>query len=129
MLKNAYPRYYTLWFIIACGPPKNGCCQFTLHSACRFDPTNPSNGKAHRRASPATHYTLSRSENVKNADHLRQIQLFSACLSFLCNLLTVESHIFSAYYMSAILFIATLSSLSVAIPSFLYEISQSTEEL
>ena len=75
VLKNANSRYHPFRFIVACNPSKNGCCQFSLHSACGFDPTNPSNGKAHRRANPASHHTLSRSENAGNADHLRQIQL------------------------------------------------------
>ena len=75
VLKNANSRYYPFRFIVACDPTKNGCCQFSLHSACRFDPTNPSNGKAHRRTKSASHHTLSRSENAGNPDHFRQIQL------------------------------------------------------
>ena len=58
-----------------------------------------------------------------------KFSLFFAGLSFLFNLLAVESNILSAYCMSAMLFIATLASPSVAILSFLYEISQSTEAL
>ena len=58
-----------------------------------------------------------------------KFSLFFAGLSFLFNLLAVGSHILSAYSMSAMLFIATLASLSVAILLFLYEISRSTEAL
>ena len=58
-----------------------------------------------------------------------KFSLFFAGLSFLFNLLAVGSHILSAFSMSALLFIATLASLSVAILLFLYEISRSTEAL
>ena len=44
-----------------------------------------------------------------------KFSLLFAGLSFLFNLLAEESHILSAYSMSAMLFIATLASLSVAI--------------
>ena len=43
-----------------------------------------------------------------------KFSLFFAGLSFLFNLLAVGSHILSAFSMSALLFIATLASLSVA---------------
>lgn len=129
MLKNANPRYFTLRFIIACDPHKNGCFQCSLHAACGFDSTNPSNGESHRRANTASHYTLSRSENAGNAVQLCQIQPFFAGLSFLFNLQAKESYIFSAYYMSAMLFIAALASQLVAILLFLYEISRPIEAL
>ena len=58
-----------------------------------------------------------------------KFSLFIAGLSFLFDLLAEGSHILSAYSMSAMLFIATLASLSVAILLFLYEISRSTEAL
>ena len=58
-----------------------------------------------------------------------KFSLIFAGLSFLFNLLAEESHILRAYSMSAMLFIATLASLSVAILLFLYEIRQSTEAL
>ena len=58
-----------------------------------------------------------------------KFSLFFPGLSLLFNLLAVESHILSAYSLSAVLFIATLASLSVTILSFLYEISQSIEAL
>ena len=58
-----------------------------------------------------------------------KFSLFFAGLSFLFNLLAVGSHNLSAYSMSAMLFIVTLASLSVAILLFLYEISRSTEML
>jgi len=129
VLKHANPRYYTLRFTVACESPKNGFCHFSLHSACRFVPTNSSNGNAHRRAKPASHYILSKSENAEKAGHLLQIQLIFSGLSFLFNLLAAKSHVLSAYSMSALLFIATLARLSVAILLFLYESSQSTEAL
>ena len=56
---------------------------------------------------------------------VKLILLFAA-LSFLFNLLAVEPNILSAYCMSAMLFIASLVSLSVAILLFLYEMTQST---
>ena len=58
-----------------------------------------------------------------------KFSLFFAGLSFLLNLLAVGTHILSAYSVSAMLFIATLASLSMAILLFLYEISRSTEAL
>ena len=58
-----------------------------------------------------------------------KFSLFFAGLSFLLDLLAEESHILSAYSMSAMLFIAKLASLSVAILLFLYEISRSPEAL
>ena len=58
-----------------------------------------------------------------------KFSLFFAGFSFLFNLLAVGSHILRAFSMSALLFIATLASLSVAILLFLYEISRSTEAL
>ena len=54
---------------------------------------------------------------------------FLAGLSFLFDLLAVESHILSAYSISARMYIATLTSLSVAISLFPYEISRSPEAL
>ena len=58
-----------------------------------------------------------------------KFSLFFAGLSFLFNLLAKEPYILSAYYMSAMPFIAALASLLVAILLFLYEISRPTEAL
>ena len=58
-----------------------------------------------------------------------KFSLFFAGLSFLFNLLSVESRILSAYSMSAMLFIATLAGLPVAILLFLSETSHATEAL
>ena len=54
---------------------------------------------------------------------------FFAGLSLLFDLLAAESHILSAYSISARMYIATLTSLSVAISLFSYEISRSPEAL
>ena len=58
-----------------------------------------------------------------------KFRLFFSGLSFLFNLLAVGSRILSAYIMSAMLFIVSLTSLSAAILLFLHEISRSTEAL
>ena len=54
---------------------------------------------------------------------------FFASLSLLFDLLAAESHILSAYSISARRYIATLTSLSVAISLFPHEISWSPEAL
>ena len=58
-----------------------------------------------------------------------KFSLFFAGLSFFFNLLSVGLHILEVYTASYGLFVATLSSLSIAVLLFLYEISRSTEAL
>ena len=58
-----------------------------------------------------------------------KFSLYFAGLTFLFNLLAIGQHILGAHTVSAMLFISTLASLSLAVILFLYEISRSTEAL
>ena len=129
MLKNANSRYYPPRFIVACNPLKNGCCQFSLHSACSFDPTNTANGKAPGEQTRPPTILYQEVSMLETRVTFVKFSYFLAGLSFLFDLLAVESHILSAYSISARMYIATLTSLSVVISLFLYEISRSPEAL